>query len=303
MKKYGRKLLIIGLLAGALAAAAAAVFCSREPDPAESGEKHVVLLAASTEEIPEREPEEEREPGQVFEDTGEQSLGQESREELWMEASGSQEPEADEPDSKEQSVPEPDREDPGVKVQGSEEQSTPEPGSDGGETHGESSESKPGQEESGQPQSSFKDRDEEQPKAPDANEETQPTRTQESESPEAEHLHYFEKVYWYGEPSCGVQTNYYNLICRECGAYGGDGEDIIDHTPIRKESTSYEGCIVYQIVDVTCEKCGASLGREAECVGEQHQWVTGEGAAVWNEEAQDFVAPVIEYCAKCFVQK
>ncbi|MGN0424757.1 MAG: hypothetical protein ACI4FY_05500 [Acetatifactor sp.] len=303
MKKYGRQLLIIGLLAGALTAAVFVGFGRRERDPVESKENHLELLAASADEIPEREPEDERELGRDEKNTREQNREQESYEELRIEASGTKEPGAEEPGSREQSDREPDRKDPGVKVQGSEEQSTPEPGSDGGETHGESLERKPWQEESGQPQPSSGDRDDEQTKTPDVNEETQPIRTQESESPEAEHLHYFEKVYWYGEPSCGVQTNYYNLVCRECGAYGGDGEDVIDHTPIRKESVSYEGCIVYKIVEVTCEKCGASLGREAECIGEQHQWVTGEGTTVWNEEVQDFVTPTIEYCAKCFVQR
>lgn len=135
-----------------------------------------------------------------------------------------------------------------------------------------------------------------------------PSETSQPEKPREEsastgHVHFFEKVYWYGEPSCSIPTNYYNLICRDCGAFGGDGEDYIEHTPIRKEEVSYEGCMAYRIVDVTCEKCGASLSHETECIGEQHQWVSGEGTPVWNEELQDFVTPVIEYCEKCFIHR
>lgn len=121
-----------------------------------------------------------------------------------------------------------------------------------------------------------------------------------SESQPSEHTHRFEKVYWYGEPSCSLSANYYNLICSECGAFGGDGEDEVAHTPLRQERESYEGCLVYRIVELSCAVCGEELGRETECIGECHQWTQGAGTPVWSEELQDFVTPALEYCENCF---
>lgn len=124
-----------------------------------------------------------------------------------------------------------------------------------------------------------------------------------SEGQTQEHTHHYEKVYWYGEPSCSIGNNYYNLVCSECGAFGGDGEDVVAHTPDRRERESYEGCLVYRIEEITCTVCGEELGRETVCIGERHQWTQGVGTPVWSEELQDFVTPSLEYCANCFCRK
>ena len=119
----------------------------------------------------------------------------------------------------------------------------------------------------------------------------------------AQHEHTYEKVYWYGTPSCATANNYYNLICTGCGENGGDGEDTVAHTP---KSTSYEsvdGCRIYRIVEAYCEVCEADLGREETFLREEHDWLAGMTDPVWNEELQDFVSREITYCGKCYREK
>lgn len=118
-----------------------------------------------------------------------------------------------------------------------------------------------------------------------------------------QHEHTYEKVYWYGTPSCATANNYYNLICTGCGENGGDGEDTVAHTP---KSTSYEsadGCRIYRIVEAYCEVCEADLGREETFLREEHDWMAGMTDPVWNEELQDFVSREITYCGKCYREK
>lgn len=119
----------------------------------------------------------------------------------------------------------------------------------------------------------------------------------------AQHEHTFEKVYWYGAPSCGTANNYYNLICVSCGANGGDGEDSVSHTPNSVSYESADGCRVYRIVESVCEICEFDLGREETFLREEHDWTTGTSDPVWSEEQQDFVSREITYCGKCFQVK
>ncbi len=124
----------------------------------------------------------------------------------------------------------------------------------------------------------------------------------ETPAPE-QHEHTYEKVYWYGTPSCATANNYYNLICSGCGENGGDGVEEAAHTP---KSTSYEskdGCRVYRIVEAFCEICDADLGREETFLREEHDWVTDLSDAVWDEALQDFVSREITYCTRCYREK
>lgn len=118
-----------------------------------------------------------------------------------------------------------------------------------------------------------------------------------------QHEHTYEKIYWYGTPSCATANNYYNLICSGCGENGGDGEDVVPHTPKSASYESVDGCRIYRIVEAVCEICGADLGREETFLREEHDWITGMSDSIWNEALQDFVSREITYCAKCYREK
>ena len=130
-----------------------------------------------------------------------------------------------------------------------------------------------------------------------------PTKTPAAIQPPTEHSHTFEKLFWYGEPTCATTKNYYTVQCVECGAFGGDGTETVPHTAKTDTRESKESCIVYRITESECTVCGEHLGRMAEVLREEHRWTSGQGDPVWNEEKQEFDVPVVEYCMDCYKEK
>lgn len=303
MKKYNRQILLITLLTVVLAAGAAIGIGLRErEDPGEEGLAYA-SYSDETDSIAASDSEEVRE--QSFEEKSGEALPEEElSEETETEEPDIQEPAAESTEASPENSEEGCTEASDFEAQGSEEQQSEQCSVNREESTEELPEEDQNPKDSEAESSVSAEQSEVQISDPLFSSAAQSEEHREPEPVETvEHLHFFEKIYWYGEPSCQIRTNYYNLVCRDCGAYGGDGEDVIDHTPVRKEEVSYEGCIIYRIVEVTCESCGADLGRETECIGEQHQWVNGEGNTVWSEELQDFVTPTITYCEKCYQQK
>lgn len=119
----------------------------------------------------------------------------------------------------------------------------------------------------------------------------------------SEHAHIFRPFYWYGEPVCSSDNNYYTLTCEVCGEYGGDGYVSVPHTESVTEQKSKEGCTIYLITGKKCSVCGKELEKTVSPIGTEHTWVVGTEDPVWDEESQAFISRTVEYCSNCYQEK
>ena len=103
------------------------------------------------------------------------------------------------------------------------------------------------------------------------------------------------------EPTC-TTGGYYNLVCSDCGAFGGEGIDpALGHTPVSRE-ISHGDCVTNTIVVTECSVCGWEISREAY-YEDDHDWITGTSDPVWDDTIGDFITHEIIYCSRCGMRK
>lgn len=111
--------------------------------------------------------------------------------------------------------------------------------------------------------------------------------------------HNFVKDYWPSAPTCNAGGDY-AMICTICGATGDSGTDpALPHTPETRIAADAKYCNEHGVKVTYCTSCGNEIGREG-FDGTEHDWVTGPGDPIWNEEIQDFVTEDVAYCSRCY---
>ena len=113
--------------------------------------------------------------------------------------------------------------------------------------------------------------------------------------------HNFVKSYWPSEPTC-TTSGYYNLVCANCGANGGDGTDpALPHTPVSRETVHATYCDEHGIIVTECSVCGMELDRQGYD-GTEHEWVTGTYQE-FDPVTHQVVTKENTVCSRCGAQQ